>query len=222
MKISAHQPDLLPYSGFWYKLLRSDFMDLRIWAQVTKSPGYQRRVLMRDKWVAVTLEPGQSLLVPINEVRIDNRETRHRLIAQIENRYRKAPFYKQRLDDICGAIDAQHSDYLWQFNLGLLVWMRGYLGIRTPFVISQPSQGTKTEGLLSYLALYPNLDTYLSGPGAKKYMSDTTPFEENGIKVEWSKHHAATGDSIVTVLMDYEDPMEVIQHETHLDEEELL
>lgn len=221
MKISAHQPDLLPYSGFWYKLVNSDFMDMRIWAQIVKRPGYQRRVMVRDEWASVILAEGQSLLVPINTVHIRNRETRNQLIGVVQNRYRGAPFYKERVDDICEAIDAQHSDLLWQFNFGLLLWMRNYLGIKTPFVFSQPSQGTKTEGLLSYLAHYPNLDTYLSGPGAKKYMSDTTPFDAAGIKVQWSAHAPVTGDSIISVLMDYEDPMEIIRRESNQDEETL-
>ena len=220
MIVSAHQPDLLPYSGFWFKLANSDFMDLRIWAQVTKSPGYQRRVRMRGEWANVHLAHGQSLLAPINEVRIDNLATRTRLITAILRRYEKAPFFAERAEAICAAIQDQHSDLLWQFNLGLLVWVRDYLGIKTPFVISQPSVGAKTDGLLSYLTTaYPGITTYLSGPGAKKYMSDTTPFQEAGIEVEWSKHLADTGDSIVSVLMDHEDPLEVIRRVSDRDEE---
>ena len=44
-------------------------------------------------------------------------------------------------------------------------------------------------------------------------MADTTPFDEVGIKVEWSRHAPVTGDSVVTLLMDYEEPMEIIMRE---------
>jgi hypothetical protein len=214
VKISAHQPDFLPYSGFWYKLANSELMDLRIHAQIVKRPGYQRRVKMRDDWVNVVLAEGQGFFDPISEVRIDNKATRSFIINRMRGRYGGSPFFKQRMDDLCDAINEQTSSLLWQFNLGLLMYVRDeVLGIKTPFTISQPSQGTKVEGLLSYLSLYPHLDTYLAGPGAKKYMADTAPFDEVGIKVEWSRHKPVTGDSIVTLMMDYEDPMEMVLQE---------
>ena len=214
MKISAHQPDFLPYSGWFYKLANSDLLDLRIHAQIVKRPGYQRRVQMRAKWTNVVLAEGQSMFDPISKVRIDNEATRKQVINTVRGRYADAPYRKGRMDELCDAINDQHSDLLWQFNLGLLMYVRDeVLGITTPITISQPSQGTKVEGLLSYLSLYPSLDTYLAGPGAKKYMADTTPFDEVGIKVEWSRHAPVTGDSIVTLIMDYEDPMELVMRE---------
>ena len=46
MLYSAHQPDLLPYSGFFYKMANADVFDLKIWDQYVNR-GYQRRVMMR-------------------------------------------------------------------------------------------------------------------------------------------------------------------------------
>ena len=54
---SAHQPDLLPYSGFWYKMAKADLFDLKIWDQYVHK-GYQRRVKMRDIWVTLPLVKG--------------------------------------------------------------------------------------------------------------------------------------------------------------------
>ena len=34
---AAHQPDLLPYSGFWYKMAKADVFDLKIWDQFVDS-----------------------------------------------------------------------------------------------------------------------------------------------------------------------------------------
>ena len=56
---SAHQPDLLPYTGFFYKMFHAHVFDLKIWDQYVNR-GYQRRVMMRDKWATIPLEPGSS------------------------------------------------------------------------------------------------------------------------------------------------------------------
>lgn len=41
-------------------------------------------------------------------------------------------------------------------------------------------------------------------------MGDCHEFRSAGIDVIWSTHRPVTGDSIVTVLMDYDDPMAVV------------
>ena len=57
MIYAAHQPDLLPYSGFWYKVAKADVFDLKIWDQYVHK-GYQRRVTMRGTWVTLPLVKG--------------------------------------------------------------------------------------------------------------------------------------------------------------------
>lgn len=206
--ISLHQPDLLPNSRFWYKLAKSDMMDLRVDAQIVER-GYQRRIMLREQWANLVLD-GDWKLKPIREVHIDNAKTRKQFINTVRGRYNNAPFRKGRLEPLCDAINAQESDLLWEFNYGLLEYVRGVLGITTPFVFSGPADGAKAEGVLSIVQRYPEVDTYLSGTGAKKYMSDTSAFDEAGITVEWSKHWALTNDSIVSVLMDHEHPLDIV------------
>ncbi|MBD4563452.1 hypothetical protein GUG69_02530, partial [Xanthomonas citri pv. citri] len=46
MRVTIHQPDLLPYSGFWYKMAVSDAFIVSRHDQFQKQ-GYQRRVRMR-------------------------------------------------------------------------------------------------------------------------------------------------------------------------------
>ncbi len=211
--ISLHQPDLLPWSGFWYKLAHSDLMDLRIDAQIVKQPGYQRRVLMSSQWTNVVMVPGQSMKVPIREVRIQNKETARNILNVTRARYARAP-YKKRLEPLYDAVqEAADTDLLWEFNVALLEYMRGYLGIDTPFADSGPTTLGKAEGVLEVLQRYPDHRIYLSGNGAKKYMADTTMFEEAGIEVQWTIHAPITSDSVTTLIAHYDDPMEHIMAE---------
>ena len=210
--VSAHQPNLLPHSAFFYKLASSDIMDLRMHAQLTER-GYQRRVKMRDKWVNLVLAEGTSKTAMLDTIRIKNKESRVQLINTMRGRYNNAPFRKERLDFVCDMVNDQTSDWLWQFNLGLILDLRDWLGITTPISISGPTSLPKSEGIVEYVQRYPGATTYLSGTGARKYMSDTAAFTEAGIKVEWSRHDAVTGDSIVTLMMDYESPLEIVMKE---------
>ena len=55
-------------------------------------------------------------------------------------------------------------------------------------------------------------DVYIAGAGGTAYMGDDAAerFADAGIELRWSDHRHLTGDSIVTVLMDFDDPMSAV------------
>src|SRR3954468_11776756 len=141
---AAHQPDLLPYSGFFYKMAKADVFDLKIWDQYVNR-GYQRRVMMRDRWATIPLEPGSST-ESIFVKRIKP-EAPAELVHQIRHRYgiksdgyKLAPFWRHesRGERVCDEIMSIKTDRLWEFNFRLILFMRDMLGIETPLTLSRP------------------------------------------------------------------------------------
>jgi hypothetical protein len=210
MIISAHQPNFLPNSRFWWKLANSDILDLRYRAQFTVK-GYQRRVTMRENWCSLPLE-GNPRYEPINEIRLKP-TAREEVIKTIIGRYRGSRHFKTRGQDLLDKIETLDTPFLWEFNLALLLYVRDVLGISTPMALGVESVGGKAEGCLSLLRAYPQATTYLSGTGARAYMGDTTIFDEAGIKVQWANHDPVTDDSIVSVLVDYDNPLDIVMRE---------
>lgn len=213
MIIASHQPDLLPYSGVFYKLAKADLFDVKIYDQFVDR-GYQRRVKMREHWASVPVTKSSTRL-PITDVRIDPVDAPDTLIKTIQGRYQGAPFYKERAPQLLDLISDIRTNRLWQFNFELFLGVRDMLGIQTPVSISVPTVGGGSVGLVSVLTRYQNGSplTYLSGTGAKVYMGDCQEFTDAGIEVEFSRHMPVTGDSICTVLMDHEDPLSVVLRE---------
>lgn len=211
MIVASHQPDLLPYSGFWHKMAKADVFEIGIYYQFVDK-GYQRRVKMRDKWASVPII-GNPNRVPIKDVRIDGERASKTLADVIRGRYQGARYWKARGDELISLVENTNTDHLWQFNLELLVGVRDMLGIRTPIAIGSPLQGTKSAAIVNSLAQYGKVDTHLSGTGAQAYMGEGEEFAEAGIDLVWSKHEPVTGDSIVSVLFDYGDPLSVVMRE---------
>lgn len=228
MLYAAHQPDLLPYSGFFYKLDRADIFDLKIYDQYVNR-GYQRRVTMREKWATIPLEPGSSYDA-IWDKRVAPQAPQV-LADTILDRYArkagsgggKAKFWDLdgRGERVVDTVLSIKTDRLWQFNLELILLLRGMLGIRTPIGLGQPvTDGLRgSEGLISAMLAYPRPLTYLSGTGARAYMGDCAEFTAKDIPVIWSAHEHASEDSVLTVLFDYEDPMSVVLREKPSQEE---
>jgi len=214
---TAHQPDLLPYSGFWYKMAHADVFDLKIWDQYVNR-GYQRRVLMRDRWATLPLEPGSDHdSITVKRVKPEAAAT---LADTVRSRYGskggdgKARFwdYEQRGERVLDEISSIKTDLLWEFNVRLILFVRDLLGIQTPLSLGRPvAEGLRgSAGLISAMQIFPPPLTYLSGTGARAYMGDCAEFTEAGIPVIWSNHEHVTGDSILSVLFDYEDPMSIV------------
>jgi hypothetical protein len=210
MIVTAHQPTFLPYSGFWYKLAKADVMDLRYRAQFVQKPGYERRVQMREHWCTLPLI-GNPRFERICEVRLDGPTAVDVVRKTIIGRYASAAYFKQRGPELLDRLEPLGDcEFLWHWNLELLLAVRDMLGITTPFSLGVDTVGRKADGVLSLLRAYPQADTFLSGRGALKYMENTSIFDEAGIKVEWSRHRVTTYDSVLSVLMDHADPMDIV------------
>ena len=82
-----HQPDLLPWPGYWFKMLNSDRFVLAVHDQLQKH-WVQRRVMMRESWVTLPLET-KPHLIPINETIVKPGWQDH-LESSITGRYRGA------------------------------------------------------------------------------------------------------------------------------------
>jgi hypothetical protein len=226
MLYAAHQPDLLAYSGFWFKMARADVFDVKIWDQYVNR-GYQRRVMMRGRWANLPLEPGSS-----TESIFDKRikpEAAATLAEIVRSRYGSksgdgvARFWKHedRGERVLDEILSLKTDRLWEFNFRLILFVRDMLGIQTPLTLGRaiPDTMRGSEGLIYAMEAFPHPLTYLSGTGARAYMGDCAEFTDHNIPVVWSNHEHVTGDSILTVLFDYEDPMSVVLNEKSEKEE---
>lgn len=205
VRVALHQPDLLPYSGFWFKMAHSDLFILSIHDQFQKR-GYQRRVRMRGTWVSHQLvgNPGH---VPITTISV-RPGWQDRLIDAIRGRYVGARFWAERGPDLLDRIAACRGTTLVDVNVGLIEMIRNLLGITTPLVITEPPRGRATARLIEQVHMVGGT-VYLSGTGGYAYMGDDADavFAAHGLGLEFSDHRMSTGDSIVTGLLDYADPL---------------
>lgn len=211
MRIAIHQPDLLPYSGFWYKMAVSDGFIVSRHDQFQKH-GYQRRVRMRDAWCSHLLD-GKPSLVPITDVVVRDGWQKN-LTDVIAGRYRPARHWKERGTELVERIGSAEGRTLDEVNLALIEIMRDMLGITTPLLFTDPPTHNGPARLIEQV-LAVGGDAYLSGAGGRAYMGDEADadFAAQGIRLEWSRHQHVTGDSIVTVLLDHDDPMEAVLRE---------
>lgn len=193
IKCSIHQPNFLPWLGYFYKIAQSDifiFLD-----DVPLSKGsYTLRVKMHDfitesdgSWIGIPIQK-QKLGTLINEVSTSMElDWPEKMRKQIQGIYKDAPNYKSAsklLEDIFSRIVP--GSRLSEVNELLIKGISAYLGIQTTFRRSSDLKvaSSRQEKLIDLL-LCVNGSTYISGMGGLKYLSEK-PFKEEGINLVYS------------------------------------
>ncbi|HRW17332.1 MAG TPA: WbqC family protein [Dermatophilaceae bacterium] len=206
--VTIHQPDLLPYSGFWHKMALADVFVVAEHDQFQKH-GYQRRVTMRGSWVSHVLV-GKPSLVPITSVQVAP-GWQGRLADAIRGRYAAARHWRSRGTDLLERLAGCSGETLAEVNTSMIVMIRDVLGIDTPLAWTAPPVGAGLERLVEQVHAVGGT-AYLSGSGGAAYLGPDAAdrFAAAGIELRWSDHAMTTGDSIVQVLLDEDDPMEIV------------
>lgn len=192
MLITAHQPEHLPWLGFFHKMAQAELYVLMDTVQYRHRYFQNRNQIagpQGPQWVNVPVRKEQERYGPIASVRIHNDEDWRRAYwGTIECRYGKHPHFARYAAPLKAIIAAPY-DRLIDFNMALIAFFREALGITTPMVRlgELAASGSKSELILS-LCLAAGATRYLSGPTGREYL-DEAAFAAAGIAVDY---HAFT------------------------------
>ena len=196
MLVAIHQPNFVPWLGYFDRMIRSDMFVLLDHVQFERR-NYQNRCVIRcedqGKWLTVPVVQ-VSQKEKIIEKRVDNpadvggtRWWGPNHFNTLRYAYRKSPYfdlYAPRLREILEA----RWDKLLDLNLATLDFVRDALDIRTPMVRSSKLmvEGQKSALLL---AICQKLDAtaFLGGMGGSREYLDKDAFAAAGMGVRWQE-----------------------------------
>ena len=187
MIVSIHQPNHLPYLGFFDKIARSDKFIVYDDAQFVKGDFHNRNKIRTQEgfqWltVPVNVEFGDT----INKVRIDNSSfwaKKH--FKSITANYGNAPYFRDYIESF-EKIYSKTWNNLAELNIEIIQLLIRFFNIKTPIVKSTELGNFKsksTERLVDFCREV-GATVYLSGSLGKNYI-DKSVFEQAGIKVEY-------------------------------------
>jgi hypothetical protein len=188
--VAIHQPDFLPWLGFFDRWQRSDLHIILDDAQFLRRGWHHRdriKVAGGTSWLTVPVVNKGRYGQLLCETQIDNsRPWRRKHLGLIRESYRRSPNFKSIYPGLEAIYCEEHAT-LVGFNLHLLAWAGACLGIQTPIVLASHLQvaSRKTQRLVDLCAKVGS-DTYLSGIGAKAYL-DEALFAGSGIRVLWQE-----------------------------------
>ncbi|HLP61300.1 MAG TPA: WbqC family protein [Candidatus Deferrimicrobium sp.] len=182
--VAIHQPNFMPWLGFFYKWSKADLMVFLDDVAFTKG-SYINRTRIRDaaneQWLTIPVHQKGRLNQPIAETGIKNDlPWRDSVLGKLRSCYGKARYFKNYFLGFEAVIMKEHL-LLAGLNIELLQWLAGLLEIKTPWVLSSSLEGVSGKATDRLVSICRQLgaSAYLSGFGGQKYQEEE----------EFKKHH---------------------------------
>ena len=205
--VVIHQPDFLPYLGFFHRLLHADLYVVLDTVQfLSGSKSWHNRDKIRTRqgeaWLTVPTvkAPRQT---PINRIMIAN-DGGWRLnhLNLLNHNYRNAPFFKE-IWPIVEKLYAGTETVLADFSLKSIKMLMELFDIRVEIAMaSELAVEGKSNELLSDILQKTGATSYLSGVGARAYF-DPAPFDRAGIRVTWQEFRHPEYPQLYSPFMPY-------------------
>ena len=192
MILAAHQPNFMPWLGYFDKMQKADVFVTVDHVQMERQ-SFQNRTRIKTgegvRWITVPVvqESRDERLV---DKRIDNsRDGRFRwgrkMSLTLKYAYQSARHYAEYAPVLDEILEGQWGR-LADLNHALIDFYRAALMIRTPIVRSSELKisGAKSEMVLN-MCRELGAHAYLSGAGASRNYLDAAAFERAGIEILW-------------------------------------
>lgn len=213
MIVACHQPNFLPWLGFFDKLVRADRLVLLDEVQYPRSSRgtWMNRVKLlvggEPRWVTVPV--AREGVQRIRDVRLDATQPwRRKVLGSIEANLRREPYFDAVMPVVREVVEHPGPD-LATYNEHGVRALATLAGLPAERFVTQSSlgggEGAATDLLIS-LVLTAGGDTYLSGDGADEYQEEAK-YAAAGVGLRFQSFtppayaDAPPGLSIVDALM---------------------
>ena len=188
--VVIHQPDFMPYLGFFQRL---NMADIFIVLDNVQYRGDSKSMTNRDKiktakgeqWINVGIQKAKYKSL-INEIYLNKEhDWRKRSLNLIKENYRKADYY----NEIYPYVEELYSldcERMIEFNMAsikMLITLFGIENIEIRYASELNVTGKSNERIV-HLVQAVGCNRYLSGVGARNYFEPKL-YEQNGIEVVW-------------------------------------
>jgi len=186
--LSVHQPQYLPWLGFFNKLAKSDYFIFLDNVQYKKREFQNRNMILTARGplrLTVPVKTKGKYTQLVKDVEVDNSENwRKDHFESLRSNYCKAPFFKEH-EVFFNSVYSKEWLKLSELNIYITMYVISYLQlpVKVLFESALAVEGLKTDRIIN-LCRKTGATVYLSGQGAKDYLEETK-FKENKIRLEY-------------------------------------
>jgi len=189
--IASHQPNFIPWPGFFYKLLNADVLVLLDDVQFPLGTSWVNRNRLKNAegafWLTVPVWKTGKGKQLIKEVEICNeKDWQRKHYRSLIHAYKNAPYFREHLD-FFEQIYQQKWNRLLDLNLTILDYLLAALGIdQRPILSSSLNLTSKGVELLIQICEKLGAHSYIALSTSKNHINEEA-FRQRGINVKYIK-----------------------------------
>lgn len=193
MIVSIHQPNYIPWIGFFHKIMSSDTYVVFDDVQFPRGKDYANRNQIKTNngkmWLTASVL-GKKDLKPWNQIEINNNGWKEKHLKNIKSFYQKSPYF-ERYYPVLEKIYNQNHNLLIDLNIDLIISILICIGKHDLNIVLSSNIKTELTGLDKILYILKNQKAtkYISGDGegSKRYI-DEKLFNDNNIELIWQSY----------------------------------
>ena len=188
--VTIHQPEHLPWLGFFQKISQADLFVFLDSVQFRKNYFQNRnKIRTANGWTWLSVPVKKNINTLIKDVEIDNNQNwRRKCWNSFFFAYNKAPFFRE-YSNILEKKYKQDWINLCELNIQLIKQFLGFLSLEPVILRSSEIDACgKGSDLILDICKKVNADTYVSGIFGKEYLK-LSDFKEAGIEVIFQGFH---------------------------------
>ena len=148
MIVSIHQPNYIPWIGFFNKILSSDIYVVFDDVQFPRGKDYANRNQIKTNngktWLTIPVI-GKSDLKPWNQIEINKNGWVNKHLSNIESFYKKAPYFKDYFYDLKEIYNKNHNQLI-NLNLDIIKYFIDKLNLPSSLTLSVDKAFRSTGG----------------------------------------------------------------------------
>lgn len=217
--IAIHQPNFMPWLGYFYKILHSDvfvFLDT-VYFQQGNHDSITNRTKIKcngeEKFFTICVKKNNDSKL-IKDIAIDKFATNiKKQLKTIKYNYAKSEYFTTIFPVLEKMLfDCMEYNFMAEANMYVIKTISSILDIETPFVVASDLNvisHEKNERIIEICKLL-TANTYFSGNGGKKYHNEIL-FQDKGVNIKYTEFKAREykqigtnfipGLSVIDVLM---------------------
>ena len=193
MNVSIHQPNYLPWLGFFNKVAQSDIHVVFDDVQYPMGKDFHNRNQIKTNngktWLTIPVI-GKSERRKFSEIQIKNNGWNEKHLNSIKNFYGKTKYFNEYYPSL-EKFYTNTYDKLIDLNMDINKWFFKLLDINTKIIYSSELCDNDLRGLdkIMYILNKINTTRYITsnGPGASRYI-DEKVFKDNNIELIWNEY----------------------------------
>lgn len=190
MKVTIHQPEHMPWLGYFDKMAKADIYVILDIVQYRKNYFQNRNKFIDPRtgdvyWLTVPVLLKGHTSLTIKDMQINNSQNwKRKYWAKLQDSYRKHPHFHPYSEEVYSIL-TEDWEYLAKLNLALIEFFRKHLNINNKLIrASELDIDGKQSELLLDICKKTKASVYLAGPSGRDYL-DKNIFEKSGIDVEF-------------------------------------